>query len=89
MISLFPFHFSLFTRFAFPAAGKSYTLCSQLSRSQWWHGKNETLVRYSVLSENRQIFASQYPLILPSEEELQAELERRHILEWPEEGGGE
>jgi len=45
--------------------------------------KDETLVHYSVLSESRQLFASKYRLILPSEEELQAELERRHILEWP------
>lgn len=49
--------------------------------------KDETLVRYSVLSESQQLFASKYRLILPSEEELLAELERRHILDWPEEGG--
>lgn len=46
--------------------------------------KDETLVRYSVLSESQQLFASKYRLILPSEEELAAELERRHILDWPE-----
>lgn len=45
--------------------------------------KDETLVRYSVLSESQQLFASRYRLVLPSEEELQAELERRHILDWP------
>jgi len=45
--------------------------------------KDETLVRYSVLSESRQLFASKYRLILPSEEELKAEIERRHILDWP------
>jgi predicted nuclease of restriction endonuclease-like (RecB) superfamily len=49
--------------------------------------KDETLVRYSVLSESQQLFASKYRLILPSEEELAAELERRHILDWPEKGG--
>lgn len=49
--------------------------------------KDETLVRYSVLSESQQLFASKYRLILPSEEELLAELERRHILDWPEQGG--
>jgi hypothetical protein len=38
--------------------------------------KDETMVKYSVLSENRQIFASKYRLILPTEEELTAELER-------------
>lgn len=42
--------------------------------------KDETLVRYSVLNESKQLFASKYRLLLPSEEELQAELERRHIL---------
>jgi predicted nuclease of restriction endonuclease-like (RecB) superfamily len=46
--------------------------------------KDETLVRYSVLSESQQLFASKYRLVLPSEEELQAELERRHILDWPQ-----
>lgn len=51
--------------------------------------KDETLVRYSVLSESQQLFASKYRLLLPSEEELQAELERRHILDWPEPEGGE
>ena len=48
-------------------------------------GKDETLVRYSVLSESRQLFASRYRLVLPSEEELREELERRHILELPHE----
>lgn len=38
--------------------------------------KDETIVRYSVLEENRQLFASKYRLILPTEEELRAELER-------------
>jgi hypothetical protein len=33
-------------------------------------------VRYSVLHENEQIFASRYKLVLPSEEELRKELER-------------
>ena len=45
-------------------------------------GKDETMVRYSVLSESQQLFASKYRLVLPSEEELQAELQRRHILDW-------
>jgi len=38
--------------------------------------KDEIIVKYSVLSESRQIFASKYKLILPTEEELAAELER-------------
>ncbi|MFT5882051.1 MAG: hypothetical protein ACI9FG_000548 [Crocinitomicaceae bacterium] len=38
--------------------------------------KDETVVQYSVLKGNEQIFASKYRTILPSEEELIAELER-------------
>jgi len=38
--------------------------------------KDETIVKYSVLSESRQIFASKYKLVLPTEEELTIELER-------------
>lgn len=45
--------------------------------------KDDTIVRYSVLSESRQLFASKYRLVLPSEEELRDELERRHILQLP------
>jgi hypothetical protein len=45
--------------------------------------EDETLVRYSVLSESQQLFTSKYRLVLPSEEELQAELQRRHILDRP------
>ena len=51
--------------------------------------KDETMVRYSVLSESQQLFASKYRLVLPSEEELQAELQRRHILDWPRLEGDE
>ncbi len=50
--------------------------------------KDETLVRYSVLRESQQLFASKYRIVLPSEEELQAELERRHILDWPQQEEG-
>jgi hypothetical protein len=38
--------------------------------------KDASVVRCSVLHENEQIFASRYKLVLPSEEELRAELER-------------
>jgi hypothetical protein len=38
--------------------------------------KDETIVKYSILDESRQIFASKYKLVLPSEEILTAELER-------------
>lgn len=49
--------------------------------------KDEAMVRYSVLSESRQLFASKYRLVLPSEDELRTELERRHILQLPSKGG--
>lgn len=52
-------------------------LCSQ---------KNEAIVRYSVLNDEKQIFASKYRLTLPTAEELKREIEdeRRRI-----EGAGE
>ncbi|MCC6410702.1 MAG: DUF1016 family protein [Saprospiraceae bacterium] len=36
--------------------------------------KDETIVRYSVLKDNEQLFASQYKLYLPTEAELAAEI---------------
>jgi hypothetical protein len=39
-------------------------------------GKDETIVKYSVLEESRRIFASKYKLILPTGEELAAEFQR-------------
>ena len=49
-------------------------LCSQ---------KNEAIVRYSVLNDAKQVFASKYQLTLPTVEELQHEIEeeRRKIEE--------
>jgi predicted nuclease of restriction endonuclease-like (RecB) superfamily len=38
--------------------------------------KDQSVVRYSVLHESEQLFASRYRLVLPTEEELRAELER-------------
>jgi len=49
--------------------------------------KDETVVRYSVLNENAQIFAAKYLRVLPSEEELAREIEARHVLELPSEEG--
>ncbi|MCL2700562.1 MAG: PDDEXK nuclease domain-containing protein [Phycisphaerae bacterium] len=42
--------------------------------------KDDTIVHYSVMKDSQQLFASKYRLILPSEEELRDELERRQIL---------
>lgn len=41
--------------------------------------KDQTIVKYSVLSENKQLFASKYVLYLPTEAELIAELEREKL----------
>ena len=38
--------------------------------------KDSSVVRFSVLHGNEQLFASKYKLVLPSEEELRAELDR-------------
>lgn len=38
--------------------------------------RNETIAKYSVLKESKQIFASKYILQLPTEEELRLEIER-------------
>ena len=44
--------------------------------------KNEAMVKYSVLSDKENLFASKYMLYLPSEEELKSELLReRELLE--------
>lgn len=42
--------------------------------------KNETVARYSVLNDRRQIFASKYMVALPTEEQLQAEVEKERQL---------
>ena len=38
--------------------------------------KNDTIVKYSLLNDSKQIFASKYMTYLPSEAELRAEIER-------------
>jgi predicted nuclease of restriction endonuclease-like (RecB) superfamily len=48
-------------------------------------GKDTSVVRYSVLHENEQLFASKYKLVLPSEDELRAELEKEQL--WVAEQG--
>ena len=45
-------------------------LCSQ---------QNESVIKYSVLADNKQLFSSKYKLYLPTEEELKNELERDRI----------
>jgi predicted nuclease of restriction endonuclease-like (RecB) superfamily len=38
--------------------------------------KNEAMVKYSILEDSKQLFASKYQLYIPTEEELKRELER-------------
>jgi predicted nuclease of restriction endonuclease-like (RecB) superfamily len=45
-------------------------LCSQ---------QNESVIKYSVLSDSKQLFSSKYKLYLPTEEELKNEIERDRI----------
>lgn len=42
--------------------------------------RNETVARYSVLNDRRQIFASKYMLCLPTEEQLRQEVEKERRL---------
>lgn len=42
--------------------------------------KDNTIVKYSILNESTQLFASKYMLYLPSEAELKAELERERAF---------
>ena len=41
---------------------------------------DKIIARYSILNENKQLFAAKYMPYLPSEEELAAEIERQKIL---------
>ncbi len=46
--------------------------------------KDEAIVKYSVMKENKKLFASKYQLILPTEKELKQELEREiQVLQSP------
>ncbi|WP_439556600.1 PDDEXK nuclease domain-containing protein [Dyadobacter sp.] len=42
--------------------------------------KDETVVKYSILNDSKQLFATKYMLYLPTEEELIAEVEREKKL---------
>jgi len=42
--------------------------------------KNEAIAKYSVLKDNKRLFASKYKLYLPTEEELKKELEEERAL---------
>jgi hypothetical protein len=41
--------------------------------------KDETVVKYSALADNNNLFASRYKIILPTVEELKRELERERV----------
>jgi predicted nuclease of restriction endonuclease-like (RecB) superfamily len=42
--------------------------------------KNQTMVKYTLLENNKQVFASKYKLYLPTEKELQEEIDREKQL---------
>ena len=41
--------------------------------------KDKTIVKYSLLNDSNQIFASKYMLYLPTEQELKKEIERQRV----------
>lgn len=43
-------------------------------------GKDQTVVKYSVLNKSRRLFAAKYKLYLPTEQELSEEIEREKAL---------
>ena len=47
---------------------------------------DEDIARYSVLHENKQLFASKYKLYLPTEEELRAEIETQKAMFYLQQG---
>jgi YhcG PDDEXK nuclease domain len=47
--------------------------------------KDKTIVKYSLLNDSKQIFASEYSWHLPTEDELRKKLEReKHAIETEE-----
>ncbi len=42
--------------------------------------KDQTIVKYSVLKDSEKLFASKYRLVLPTEADLKAEIERERRL---------
>ena len=52
--------------------------------------RNEIIVKYSILNDNKNFFASKYLLYLPTEEELKREIEKeRNMMESLKEEGKE
>jgi hypothetical protein len=42
--------------------------------------RNAAVAKYSLLADNAQLFASKYQMLMPTEDELRAELERDRAL---------
>ncbi len=51
--------------------------------------KEDTVVKYSILKNSEQLFASKYRLVLPTEEELKTEQEREIQLIEEQQAGNE
>ena len=67
MTSLCPYLCS-FSKTSLPVKPFDVILCSD---------KKDTIVKYSVLNDNKNLFASKYQLYLPTEEELVREIEKQ------------
>ncbi len=68
-------------------AGSEFNLLCFSPQLTWSHyralmrvSKKESVAKYSVLNDRKQIFASKYMLYLPTEEELKIEIERERKL---------
>jgi len=46
--------------------------------------KDETIVKYSILKENRQLFATKYQTVLPTEDELAEMISKGRLIEQPD-----
>jgi len=51
-------------------------ISSQYQESVMMEAKENTVVKYSVIDDNENLFISKYQLYLPTQEELKAEIER-------------
>ena len=63
-----------------PFLTPSKSACLRPARRNCASRKDETVVKYSVIQESQQLFASKYQRVLPTEAELIAEIEREKRL---------
>lgn len=63
-------------RYAPPRNDLYFVIASIAKQSRLMADKDETIVKYSVLKESKQLFASKYKTVLPTEKELISFIER-------------